>query len=192
MPKHSTKLAEFFGIMLGDGHISKYQIMVCLGTKEEDYVRYVQKLLESLFSVEAKVIHNKKGYWTTYLGSADAVDWALREGLVGNKVKYQVGVPSWIFSKKVYMEAFLRGFFDTDGSVYKLRFGIQISFCNHSLPILHALHEMLCKLQYKPSKVGSWSVYITRRSDVERFFKEAKPSNVKHVERYRRFVYLTN
>src|SRR3989344_5159370 len=37
----SHKLAELFGIMLGDGHVSHFQMIVTLGTKEATYGHYV-------------------------------------------------------------------------------------------------------------------------------------------------------
>lgn len=82
------------------------------------------------------------------------------------------------------MKSFLRGFFDTDGSVYKLKFGVQMSFCNRSLPILKSLQLMLKKLEYNPSDISLYNMYLTRRGDIERFFKEIKPANPKHVSRY--------
>lgn len=44
----SAKLAEFYGIMFGDGHISRFQIVVTLGTKELNYVEYVGSLMNEL------------------------------------------------------------------------------------------------------------------------------------------------
>src|SRR3989344_1163767 len=34
LPKRSARLAEFLGIMLGDGHVAHFQTFVTLGTKE--------------------------------------------------------------------------------------------------------------------------------------------------------------
>jgi DNA-binding transcriptional regulator WhiA len=182
--KYSVDLAEFFGIMLGDGHISHFQIVVSLGNKEEEYAKYVSLLIKKIFETDAKISIRKTGYRDVYLGSVDITSWLFKKGLVSNKVKSQVNVPSWIFSKDKYMKSFLRGFFDTDGSVYKLKYGIQISFCNRSLPILKSLQLMLKRLRYNPSSVSLYNLYLTRRKDVKRFFEEIKPSNHKHTSRY--------
>jgi len=185
--KYTSNLAEFFGIMLGDGHLAYFQVMVTLGTKESDYVQYVKQMMRKLFGIEGHVATNRKGYHTVYLGSRSLVEWFKNEGLETNKVKSQVDVPKWIFRKDQYISRFLRGFFDTDGSIYKLKFGMQISFCNHSLPMLQSLHFMLKRLGYRPSAISGWQIYLTRRDDVYRFFKEIKPANTKHLERYRKF-----
>ena len=188
LPEQSARLAEFLGIMLGDGHISHFQTIVTLGTKELEYVQYVQALMQELFKVKATISIKKSGYRDVYIGSTLITKWLKGQGLVENKVAAQVGVPEWIMSDKKYMEAFARGFFDTDGSVYNLRFGIQISLTNKSAPLLLALQDMLRKLGYKASEASAYKVYITKREDVKRFFKEIAPANLKHRRRFDKFA----
>lgn len=188
IPSHYTKeLAEFFGIMLGDGSLSHFQVVVTLGTKEDEYARYVCLLMEKIFNAKPKIATRKKGYKDVYIGSVKLSDWLLGEGLVYNKVESQVGVPKWIFQNNDFMIAFVRGFFDTDGSVYQLKYGVQVSLTNKSLPLLFSLQDMLHRLEYKPSQVSSGKVYITNRSEILRFFKEIKPKNNKHLVRFREF-----
>ena len=189
LPKERSELlAEFFGIMLGDGHVSHFQTLVTLGTKELEYVEYVSELMQRLFNTPATIGVRSDGYRDVYIGSVCLTKWLKSEGLVANKVASQVAAPSWIFYTPEYMRAFLKGFFDTDGSFYLLRFGRQISLTNKSIPLLHSLRDMLVKLEFKPSEVSSFRVYLTRREDVERFFREIRPANTKHL---RRFKYLT-
>ncbi|MCK9352040.1 MAG: LAGLIDADG family homing endonuclease [Candidatus Paceibacterota bacterium] len=185
--RRTLELAEFFGVMLGDGHVSEFQTVVSLGTKEMLYAEYVRTLMEKLFTTKAKVGIRKDGYKDVYISSVELSRWLQKEGLVFNKVASQVGVPKWIFQKDIFMKAFLRGFFDTDGSVYHLRYGIQISLTNKSLPLLVSLQKMLFKLEYKPSEISSGKVYITNRAEVFRFFTEIKPANAKHVNRFKEF-----
>ena len=188
LPKRSAKLAEFLGIMLGDGHVSHFQTIVTLGTKELAYVRYVQTLMRHLFKVKATISTKNSGYRDVYIGSTLITKWLKEQGLVSNKVAAQVGVPEWIMSDIAYMRAFARGFFDTDGSVYNLRFGVQISITNHSAPLLLALQDMLRKLGYKVSEASAYRIYITKRADVERFFKDVAPANLKHRRRFDKFT----
>lgn len=184
LPERSEKLAEFLGIMLGDGALSKYQATVCLGNKEYHYVLYVQCLISNLFRTKAHISRKKHGYHTVYIGSTQLTSWLREQGLVSNKVVAQVNVPTWVMEKDEYMRGFVRGFFDTDGSVYRLRFGIQISITNCSLPLLQALQFMLRQLKYSVSEVSAYRIYVTRRKDVRRFFSEIRPMNKKHLERF--------
>lgn len=184
---HSNKLSELIGIMLGDGHLTKTQLTVTLGNKENKYVNHVAELISKVFNVKPKIIKTKKGYFVVYFGSTVVVHWLLSMGLTFNKVKNQVNVPPWIFSNHNYVKGFLRGFFDTDGSVYKLRYGIQISLTNRSIPLLKSSHRAFCILGFNPSKVSKFRVYLTRRKEITRFFKVIKPANHKHQIRFKLF-----
>lgn len=185
---YTPKLAEFFGIMLGDGKLSYYQVVVTLGTKELAYAEYASDLIQQLFGARPKIALRKKGFKDVYLGSIDLTDWLRKEGFVYNKVRSQVDAPKWVFTKQEYKRGFLRGFFDTDGSVYKLRFGIQIAFTNKSKPPLFSIQRALQELGYHPSKVNGFKIYLTRRNDVARFFREIRPANPKHQERFKIFL----
>lgn len=185
---HTSSMAEFFGIMLGDGCIGPTQVMVTLGNKELDYVKHVSKLITKLFSITPKVYIRRRGYYVVSFGSKKAVEWFLSNKLVRNKVKNQVKTPDWILKKKVFIQSFLKGFFDTDGSVYKLRFGVQLAFTNRSQPLLNDIANSLKILGYHPSKISRYQVYVTRKRQVQRFFKSISPANIKHRQRFDRFV----
>jgi len=182
--RRTARLAEFLGIMLGDGHVSHFQTVVTLGTKELDYVEYVANLMLDLFHVKGTIHVRNDGYRDVYISSVTLTSWLIAEGLVSNKVSAQVKAPEWIYKRNKWMESFLRGFFDTDGSIYALRYGRQISFCNKSIPLLYSLQSMLIKLGYKASAVSAFRVYLTRRADIDRFFGEISPANTKRVRRH--------
>ena len=185
IPRRKTpQLAEFMGIMLGDGRVAPYQIIVTLGTKEVEYVHYVACLMQTLFGVMPSIAIRNTGYRDVYIGSKTLVGWFLHAGFTHNKVRAQIAAPRWLFIRNDYLQSFLRGFFDTDGSVYRLRFGIQISFTNHSLPLLRDIHDALVRLKYHPSSISHFHIYLTKRSDVIRFFEEIGPANAKHVKRF--------
>lgn len=185
---HTRSLAEFFGIMLGDGCLTPTQITVTLGNKELDYVKYISRLITKLFNIVPKIQTRPKGYYVVYFGSKKVVKWLQSNGLVYNKVKYQVKAPDWIFKKQFLMEGFLKGFFDTDGSVYRLRFGIQLAFTNRSLPLLRGLKYSLDELAYFPSKICGFKIYLTKKKYVLRFIKKINPANLKHRQRFEKFV----
>lgn len=185
---HTRSLAEFFGIMLGDGCLTPNQITVTLGNKELDYVKYVSSLITKLFNIVPKILIRPKGYYVVYFGSVKVVRWLQSNGLVFNKVKYQVKAPEWIFKKCFLMEGFLKGFFDTDGSVYRLRFGVQLAFTNRSFPLLRDLKYSLDTLGYYPSNICGYKIYLTKKRHVLRFFKKINPANLKHRQRFNEFV----
>ncbi|MBI2268686.1 MAG: hypothetical protein HYU80_04615 [Candidatus Blackburnbacteria bacterium] len=188
LPRYSPELAEFIGIMLGDGHISPTQVLVHLGNKEQQYCTFIQKLILKLFECHPRAIYTKKGYQVIYVGSTKIVRWLLEMGLMPNKVKGQVDVPAWIWTNKEYMKAFLRGFFDTDGSVYLLASGgMQMSFRNRSENLLKSTRRILETLGFKPSRISSYSIFLTRRDNINKFYSEIRFSNQRHIGRFLSF-----
>jgi len=60
-PRHSLQLAEFIGIMLGDGGVTNYQLNITLNSEtDKEYIVYVKSLLERLFCVQAPIMLRKK------------------------------------------------------------------------------------------------------------------------------------
>ncbi len=182
--RYSSDLAEFIGIMLGDGHLTPMQVSVTLGNKEKSYVDYVSTLIKKIFHAKPKCIKSKKGHFIVYIGSTKIVRWLCDMGLVYNKVKYQVDIPRWIFRRSVFMKSALRGLYDTDGSVYRLKIGMQISFCNHSRPLIESVRRILLDLGFSPSKISGFNLYLTRFNDRVRFYNEIGFRNKKHIDKY--------
>lgn len=186
--EYSEDLAEFVGILLGDGHLTPTQVTVTLGTKDR-YAPEVAQLMERIFHIVPRIIVRKEGEHVVYFGSTVVVRWLLAMGLCFNKVCAQVDVPRWIFTDSVFMRSALRGLFDTDGSVYRLAYGVQISFCNHSRPLLNSVHQMLATLGFHPSAISGANLYLTRRADLGIFFQTVGFRNRKHQERFKQFTY---
>src|SRR3989344_86594 len=184
--RYSENLAEMVGILLGDGHLTPTQVTVTLG-KKDVYTDYVSNLMTNLFNVKPKISTTRDGHYIVYLGSARLVRWFLKMGLCFNKVKNQVDVPSWCLRKRGYIISTVRGLIDTDGAVYKLKFGMQISFCNRSLPLLKSARAMLLKLGFHPSKISGHNIYLTRAEDLLKYYKEIGFNNKKNEKRFLEF-----
>jgi hypothetical protein len=187
IPTYSVALAELVGALLGDGNLTPTQVVMTIGKKDK-YREYVIFLMKEVLGVVPKVYLSKKGDSAVYVGSVQLVRWFLKMGLAFNKVHSQVCVPKWIMNSPEYMRAALRGLIDTDGSVYRLKFGCQIGFKNRSLPLLRDVRMMFLKLGFHPSIVSGFSVYLTRRDELVRFASEIGFGNQKHLERLNKFV----
>lgn len=195
-PDFSKELAEFLGVMLGDGHIANSQnarskqIWIYINTTtDKEYIPYVKNLLKRLFRLPIGCHYRKnQDMADLFVTSVDLINYLKNKGLFEtNKVKHQADVPQWISSEKSYQKAFLRGFFDTDGSIYQLKFGIQMSFCNRSRPLLNSTRKILLNLGYHPSNVSSFKVYLTRKPELHRYGQEIGFGNPKHLERAKKF-----
>jgi intein/homing endonuclease len=200
-PAKSKRLAELIGILLGDGNIQEYVIRgkgvatYCIrisGHLTEDkkyHENYVVPLCIKLFKVTPKIyFHKLKKERFIHLASKRLVNFFKKQGFPpGNKIHNKVTIPKWIFRNSLYLRACLRGLVDTDGSVYLAGKWIQICFKNFNLVLLSDFRKALIQLGFYASNITWNKVYISRKADVRKFYKEIGFSNTHHIERYNRF-----
>lgn len=199
-PRNSELLAEFIGMMIGDGGVrNKHQITISYNWKEDcAYALYIQKIVKNLFDISSsKYIRDKLGSADIIVTGRNLIEFLETKGIKkGNKVVNQIDVPSWIFENKKYQVACLKGLFDTDGSIYQHNYNvsgkryryIKMCFSNSSLPVLVSIKKMLENLNFQPvvdkRQIG---VYLNKLSEVKRYFLEVGTSNPRYYSRYTKF-----
>lgn len=180
-PRFSVRLAEFVGILLGDGGITKEQWFITVNSIADfKYTIYLSKLIEDLFKFKPPIYKKKDSNALVLYGSGkNAILFLTKIGLkVGNKVKQQVGVPDWIYKNEKLKIACLRGLMDTDGGVFKHKYKVngkqykynKISFTNRSIPLLNFVYQTLNDLGFKPKiidKVENKKVWLYNQKKVE-------------------------
>ncbi len=205
-PKKSEELAEFVGIILGDGNIfsyrkrknnrtiSVYEIRICGHSKDDKnyLIDFVVPLCQQLFNIEPSIhFHENKNEVYIKLTGKEIVEFLSNIGLrPGNKIKNQLSIPKWIWSNKNFLKACLRGLFDTDGSIYELKPHwpgiLQISFKNRNTRLLNDVRRALLICGFKVSSVTGDRIYITKQREVDRFFREIGLNNPKHTIKYQK------
>ena len=131
LPKQpSEDLAEFFGVIFGDGFCNKYKKWKRSGWEYKfsitghstDDLYYFKKhlipLIEKLFNIKPKLMKLKGQKTIRLLIRSRGLYYFLKD-LGFSSPKDDLRVPSWICSKKEYIFAFIRGLADTD---FSLRF----------------------------------------------------------------------
>ena len=197
--KPSPQLAELFGIILGDGGITKNQIRITLNRKtDRDYAGFVRKLMNKVFK-EMPSISKRENVLSLTLSGIGLVEELERLGLrVGSKIVHQVAIPSWILENREYSKRCLRGLIDTDGGVYFHKHKIKgikyvnfgLTFTNHSKPLIYGANKILNDNDFYPSIVQNKRIYIYNLSEIKRYFKIIKSNNQKHIKRLN--FYLNN
>lgn len=197
-PEKSPELAEFLGILLGDGGINDSQVTITLN-KETDkkYVKHIARLFRDLFNLKSTIFERKnRNTYEIVTSSKNLIEYLIKLGLKkGNKVRQQIDIPDWIKKDKKLKISCLRGLIDTDGSFYidvhkirnKYYFNPGIDFSNHSLPLLLSVKRILKNLNYHPTgKEGH--IRLRRESEIKRYFKEIKSNNPKHISKFKNFL----
>ena len=198
IPSKSKLLAEFVGIMLGDGGVNKYHINITLSSEEKEYILYVNKIIKKLFFVNPKIYNLKEAKAIKItVNSKNLVIFCQDIGLVlGNKVRQQVDVPFWIKENILFTKECIRGLVDTDGCFYNNSYYIndkkysyfKIAFTNTSLPLILFVHENLKRMGINSNINRSGkNVRITSREGVSKYIKEIGTHNDKHMKKIQKW-----
>ncbi|MCP6718311.1 MAG: hypothetical protein KJI70_02110 [Patescibacteria group bacterium] len=196
-PDFSRELAEFVGIVLGDGGISKRQIIVTLNSEtDKEYGDFVYKLAKKLFKIHVGISYDRKCRAVRYiLSRSKLVRFCVqRLGLKqGSKVKQQVDVPEWIKKNKQYSISCARGLIDTDGSVFTHRYKVggkyysykKLCFTNYSKPLVQFVFNTLKQNGLRARISRDIDVWLDSKESMEKYLQIFSFHNVKHLKRYK-------
>jgi len=198
-PRHSRDLAEFVGILLGDGGISKRQVTVTLNKFDDRYfVLYVKNLIQKLFAVNPSLNGRKeKNVVNIVVSRIKLVLFLVDMGLrIGSKIRNQVDIPDWIKKSDEYTKRCLRGLYDTDGCFYidrhnykdKTYHNMGMNFTNYSIPILSFFKERLERLGFHPTQGTKFSILLRRENEIIKYFQEIGSSNLKHLDKFTKYL----
>ncbi len=190
LPKYSEGLAEFYGIMMGDGGINNlWQATISVNSnKDAQYARYISVLCNRLFGV-LPAIRKRKHTNTLVLALASTaiVDFLVACGLPrGNKLKAGLRIPKWILDNPKYCKACVRGLVDTDGCIYvhkhivsgHLYRNIGLCFTSRSLELIFQVRDIFAEFDVMPHiSTEGCDVYIYQAKGVLRYLKVFGTSN---------------
>lgn len=194
-PLNSYDLAEFIGLMIGDGSIGPYQISITLdGKTDVEYSEYVVSVINSLFGVAPQYRQRiNKNCIIIEVSSINLVAFLTHKGLpLGDKLRNGLCIPGWIKKDESYSRACLRGIFDTDGSIFQETHTIKnrkysycrMSFVSASCPLLGDINALLNCLNIKSKIRGNRAVCIESFEEIQKYFIIVGSSNPKHNRRF--------
>jgi hypothetical protein len=125
--KHSKELAEFIGILAGDGYVSfntKRNVISISGDSRYDHLylkNYVSDLIKSLFNLDTRV-YKRKGANTAVLDfeSKTLVEFLIKIGYYKHHSR-NIKIPNWILKDKEFFIHLIKGLADTDFSLMLYR-----------------------------------------------------------------------
>ena len=198
-PALSEDLAELLGILIGDGHLSDYQVSITTNSlTDKQHAIFVAGLIKKLFKKDGTISFKKnQNAMDVVVSSKSLVEVLNGLGMQkGNKIKNNLSVPSWIVLDCAYEKAFLRGLFDTDGCIYldkhtirgKLYKNLGWTVTSYADKLRIGIIEILERLEFGPTYQESQkSVFLRRKKDIEKYFQDIGTHNDKHRDRFNRF-----
>lgn len=193
-PQKNNELAEFVGIMMGDGGITNRQITITLNSKtDKHYGSFIRKSLKKLFSITPSIyIRKKEKKMNIVVSRTKLVEFCLTIGLKkGDKLKQGLDIPNWIKNNKTFSIYCLRGLMDTDGCIFGEHHYLKnkkysyprLAFVSYSENLRLSVYEILKNLGFSPKIRNNRNVQLENRQDIVKYFKIVNTNNNKHKKR---------
>ena len=200
LPQESAALAEFFGIMMGDGGINnQWQANITLNSvKDAQYAIYVQDLIGKLFGVAPRVMQRKgRNALVISIASTTIVDFLVERGLKrGDKLAQGLAIPEWIMTSPEWRKASVRGLVDTDGCLYIHKHFVEgkpyrnlgFTFCSYSSALIKQVAQIFEEFGIIAhiSNQGR-SIYLYKASAVAAYLEIFGTSNERILSVYREY-----
>lgn len=169
----SKDLAEYIGVVLGDGNISKFprteRLIIVSNSNNQYFIRRYSFITEKLF--------NKKPTISKINGHN-----AIRISIYQNNISYRLGIPTgnrngiyiktpkWIWKEKAYITNLLKGLFEAEGSlsIHLPTCTYNFQFKNNNSHLLNAVEKGLIILGYTP-EVRKNAIRLRKKKEVESF-----------------------
>ena len=198
VPDKGPLLAEFVGIVLGDGSIcTDYHVRIYFNAKTDSlYIDFVRNLVFQLFAIDSTIALRPKNALELVISSRGLVRFLLELGLIkGNKIRHEIDIPSWIFEKIEYVKACLRGLMDTDGGLYfhthttngiKYR-NMVLCFTSRSKPLLDSVERMFFSIGIKAKNNAIERVFVYNKSDIEKYMDIIGSHSANFIKRFKSY-----
>lgn len=197
-PKRTKLFAEFIGIVMGDGHVDKYQVTISTNCDTDlAHAKYVRALAQTLFGLRTSFFYRADSRAVVVgINSKAVCDLLIKNGIPqGSKQRLGVSIPQWIRDNPVLTQSCIRGLFDTDGCVFqdihRIRGRIYkntgIAFANNERHILDFFLTALRDMGLHPTQTSPHRVFLRRSQEITRYFSLVGSSNPKHQARFLAF-----
>jgi len=209
--------AELVGLSFGDGGLTlrkntrkvRFQLRGDLREEKEFYDSYVIPL----FNKEVMFPEYNRGVGIVFNRNKNFYGLSIESVKIGSILNYlgiptgvkkELYIPSWIKNNKKYIASFLKGYFDTDGSIFceknyslskpKYHTKIKIGLATTSKNLAEEMVQLLNRLQIKnitkkySYKNRTWrdfyNVVIDGGINVVGWFDKVGSNNQKHITKY--------
>ena len=181
----SEELAEYIGVVLGDGNISSFprteRLIIVGNSNNKGFIERYSSLTKKIF---------RKTPTVTKILGINAIRISIYQKFIskrlnipsGNRSKYIFKIPSWIMINNNYVISLLRGLFEAEGSfsIHLPTYTYNFSFSNRNISILDEVERALVLLGF----------HSERRSDGVRLRKKHEALTFEKLIGFRKYTLL--
>lgn len=196
LPESSSELAEFMGIMAGDGGMNNpWQFSITVNSVADAvYAEYIRDLIFQLFKLEVRFLERERHALVIVCSSTTVLDFLIDRGFTrGDKIRLGIGFPKWVSKSVDYQKAFVRGLMDTDGCLFihkhtvaGKRYGnLGLTFTSFASGLISGVAEVLRNNGIEPhfSNNGR-SIYLYKVESVVKYLSIFGSSNPRITRKY--------
>jgi len=152
MYKLDTEMAEFCGVIMGDGNLwsngRKYEVTITGSPKDRNYSDGIAQYARRCIKPNVYYRQRGRGLRLTIYSKEFYHFLTKRLGIKGGRGKCECTIPKDIAKSRALKFAFIRGFFDTDGSIFtSMKKGVEryptMEITNENISLLLQIRDIL-------------------------------------------------
>src|SRR4030042_2628936 len=171
--RKDENLACLIGLILGDGNIEKFprteKLTLALGTDKPALIDFSIRLIEAIFNKKPSIIKPKNVkmkrvyFYQKYISKRLHVP-------SGSRKHSKIKIPIWIRRSRKYLLAYLRGLYESEGSlsIHLPTYTYNFSFNNSNQSLLNNVKVSLLELGFHPEE-RSKEIRLRRKDEVKYF-----------------------
>ncbi len=166
----SSQLADFIGVVLGDGHIHKFprteSLEIYSHAQNLGFIQRYSNLVQHVFGKRPKV--SKKGDSNCTRIRIYEKHISKRLNIPpGNRNHLKIKIPNWIWNNEKFLINCLRGLYEAEGSfcVHKPTYTYKLIFQNNNNALLNFVFSALQELGFHPHRSKN-RIQISRKDEV--------------------------
>jgi len=207
--KKEEKIAEFIGIMLGDGCLGiyncragnkikkQYRTRISLDSRNKGYIDYVCNLLKEVLDTEPRIYYKKNEkavdiatykkdrfyYLTNQIGLITSPKW----GKMKIPIKYSKGKLGLLVLRGLMDTDGCLSIFNNNGQVYPR---IEIRLCPSPAQgqVSQILEEFKFKYKIQSLERGQTRIRLSGKEELKKWFDLVGSSSPVHINKYKKFM----
>lgn len=172
--KRTGDLAELIGVVLGDGHLSRFprteELTIFSNSNNKGFIDRYGYLMEKIFEKRPYIAKTSWGNCTRIRIYQKDIQRRLGVPYSPRRDK-KIAVPRWILENREFVVRYLRGLYEAEGSasVHKPTSTYKLFFSNKNESLMRIVFRLMCRLGFHPHRSKSnHTIQLSRKEEVEK------------------------